>query len=210
MYLLIVLILEHCAYLCVGGFKKRFLTIEQIFTKLFSTSRRTFFAIHTIIQFHTYDLWWWAVQISPKWPEFPCRLKKLGSVRLFHHYHKRTEITLFQNPPHPESVQVWWKKLWWWQIPWNKTCWPRQTSFRAGSPGCHDHTTSVQCTKMRNVPLRSVAMFSKCDTTRCGEPPHIFAWSRRFTLDRSAFFLILKSVRRVLTPSPKLRFVCSW
>jgi hypothetical protein len=51
---------------------------------------------------------------------------------------------------------------------------------------------------LKCVPLQSVAMFDKCETTRCGESPRIFAWSCQFTLQKYIFY-ILKSVCRVLT-----------
>jgi hypothetical protein len=73
-----------------------------------------------------------------------------------------------------------------------------RTSFRAGSLGRHDHTTSVHVLKC--VPLQSVAMFGKCETTDCGELPRIFAWSCQFTLQKLiVIFYILKSARQVLT-----------
>jgi hypothetical protein len=96
---------------------------------------------------------------------------------LFHHYHKRTESILFHNPPLPLKVYKTSEK--------NddggrfleiKHADPAQvvkgrtgdrTSFRAGSLGRHDHTISVHAPKC--VPLPSVAMFGKCETTRCGE-----------------------------------------
>jgi hypothetical protein len=58
------------------------------------------------------------------------------------------------------------------------------TSFTAASVelvvsgAMHDHTTSVHVLKC--VPLQSVTMFGKCETTRCGELPHISKIDRHF------------------------------
>jgi hypothetical protein len=78
-----------------------------------------------------------------------------------------------------------------------------RTSFRAGSLGCHDYyTTSVHVPKC--VPLRSVAMFGRA-RLHAVESYHAFlhgAANSHFK-NRSSFFIILKSVRRVLTPSTR-------
>jgi hypothetical protein len=44
-----------------------------------------------------------------------------------------------------------------------------RTSFKAGRFGRHDHTTAVHVHVLKCIPLRSVAMFGKCETTRSGE-----------------------------------------
>jgi hypothetical protein len=48
---------------------------------------------------------------------------------------------------------------------------------------------------LKCVPLRSVAMFGKCETTRCGELPRIFAWSytNSHFKNRLSFFILKKA-----------------
>jgi hypothetical protein len=82
-----------------------------------------------------------------------------------------------------------------------------RTSFRAGTLGRHDHTTS-SVHVLKCVPLRSVEMFGKCETTRCGELPRhaFFACPVELPIHTSKIdrhFLYSKRRTPGLTPSPE-------
>jgi hypothetical protein len=126
-----------------------------------------------------------------------------GAVHLFHYYHKRTESTLFLTPLSPWKCTSLAKTIMT-GVRFNEIKQAvrgrtgDRTSFRAGSFGRHDHTTSVR------VPLRSVAMFGRA-RLHAVESYHAFlhgAANSHFK-NRSSFFIALKSVRRVLIPFPR-------